>query len=369
MKRSFPLLAALLASCTPPQPEIRWKLVFSEDFESLRLAPAAFKPNTLVETDRHADDGAYFQERAAQAGKPFEAPFSYRSSTRIGAEGWLQLEGYTQDPKRRAAELFSLQPRPSHPGDHVLRLSSLRHNDGAVLRSAQPLPPQYRVCLQAGFARFGNGRLDVEHNGYLGNERAGPWLDMSSVFENGHYWLAILSAEPKPRNNVWIHHHRKVVLDSDNNVYPAEDGGAWTRIWNGKSFVQSGERPVMIFALDRDHGDYPKKYDRTGQPFLSWAADRWNPEALVHEIRAADAYLPERWYEVCIQKTVAEYRLSMDGEFKFGGRHKYEAALPRAKVFDPSGSPDYFMTGDPHVNFYRGSMLINDVRLYVPDGP
>jgi hypothetical protein len=35
----------------------------------------------------------------------------------------------------------------------------------------------------------------------------------------------------------------------------------------------------------------------------------------------------------------------------------------------PAGSayPDSFIIGDPHLNFYEGSAVIDDIRLLVPD--
>jgi hypothetical protein len=34
----------------------------------------------------------------------------------------------------------------------------------------------------------------------------------------------------------------------------------------------------------------------------------------------------------------------------------------------PAGSayPDYFILGDPHLNYYQGSAAVTDIRLYVP---
>jgi hypothetical protein len=31
-----------------------------------------------------------------------------------------------------------------------------------------------------------------------------------------------------------------------------------------------------------------------------------------------------------------------------------------------SAYPDYFVIGDPHLNYYSGSATIGDIRLYVP---
>lgn len=46
-------------------------------------------------------------------------------------------------------------------------------------------------------------------------------------------------------NNLWIHHRRKVVIDSDNHFPP------WMEIHDDTRFVPSGQRPIMMFALRR----------------------------------------------------------------------------------------------------------------------
>jgi hypothetical protein len=50
-----------------------------------------------------------------------------------------------------------------------------------------------------------------------GGECSEPWFNCDSTLQNGFYWLTILDEVPRPHNNIWIHHHRKVVIDSDNN--------------------------------------------------------------------------------------------------------------------------------------------------------
>src|SRR5947199_107768 len=74
--------------------------------------------------------------------------------------------------------------------------------------------------------------------------RAEPWWNNDATTHNGFYWLTILDAQPRPHNNTWIHHHRKVVLDSDNNYPP------WMEMFDGNGFALNGEHPIMMFALD-----------------------------------------------------------------------------------------------------------------------
>ena len=360
-KKQLALLACLLSGCASLQPatETKWELLYQEDFESLKLPKTAWAKNELVEKSRYSDTGEYFLEKNPR----FKAPLSYRTNTRFGTDDWLQFEGYSRDSKQDIKALFTIEKDPANSANKVIRLFSPLHTNGSLIRSAKPLPPEYRMCIRAGFMAAGTGYLTPNSNGYRGDETAEPWVNAPAVNENGFYWMAILSDEPRPRNNVWIHHHRKVVIDSDNNTYPT---GSWSHIWNGKKYVQSGEHPIMMFALDKKNAAYVYDYNRTGQPFISWANGQWNTEAELRQIRAVDAYREGEWYRVCIEKTKQHYKLSMSGNFRYGGKTTYEGQIERSRVFDPEGSPDYFMFGDPHVNFYNGMAYYDDLQLFVP---
>jgi hypothetical protein len=353
--------AAALGLCliAGPSHGATWELLHRENFEKVSLpATAEWREEPYTEPGRYTDNGDYFREK----NPAFKPPRAYRTHGTFGESGWLRYEAYTRNPDTELNALIAIDRDPSAPQKKALRLASPRHTDGIVVRPANPLPAEYRVCVRAGYVDYGTGHVESGTNGYEGSEKAEPWIDASSVNENGFYWLAILSEEPRPRNNVWIHHHRKVVIDSDNNSYPPE--GSWSYIWDGKKFVRSGAHPVMMFALDKDHKNAVENYDRTGQPFISWAANQWNVEAETKQVRAADAYRDKTWYRVCIEKTREHYALFMSGDFEYGGETSYSAEIPRKRVFDPPGSPDYFMFGDPHANFYRGSAYIGSIELF-----
>lgn len=64
---------------------------------------------------------------------------------------------------------------------------------------------------------------------------------------------------------MWIHHHRKVVIDSDNNQE------AWSEIWNGSQFVKSGFHPVFTLV----HSQEGPGYDLTGKPYIPFAGGTW----------------------------------------------------------------------------------------------
>ena len=361
MKRVLFLI--LLSGCSSAPKTVapnKWKILYQENFDHAIPITSSWKNETYTETDRYSDNGEYFREKF----KNFAPPKAYRISSKFGTADWLQIELYTRDKSDQTSKLVQVTTDPTNPSHRVLAIDSPRQSNGAVIRSANPLPPSYRICSHVGFVDFG-GTLARNHNGYVGTESAGPWVEGSSINENGLYWLAITDTEPKPRNNVFIHHHRKIVIDSDNNDYGPD--ASWTYIFTGQQFLRSGEHPVMMFALDNDNINYVSDYQRTGQPFISYSAEGWNSEAELQQIRAVDAYLDGEWYTSCISKDAGEYTLSMEGRFKYGGHTKYQAAIAQEKVYHAYGSPDYFMLGDPHVNFYRGKMLVDKVTLEIPN--
>lgn len=338
-----------------------WTLLHRETFEAVPPPGAPLHEDVSKESDPYSDDGAYFRRLDPR----FEAPMAYRGGAAFGQNGWLRIERYTRSKELPSSAQYEIVTDPADQRNHVLAIKSPEHTDGVVIRSSRPLPPEYRICVKGGHADFGTGRPG-DSNGYRGDERAEPWLATPSIHENGLYWLSILDAEPRPRNNVWIHHHRKAVIDSDNNWYPEKDGGSWSRIFDGKGYQRSGEHPVMMFVFDSRSQKTAREAARTGPAFISWSEGRWNPEFETGEIRAVDAYLENTWYDVCIEKTQATYTLSMSGTFKYGGTTSYTGTIERSRVLERAPTPDYFVFGDPHANYYRGHALYDDVRLYVP---
>jgi len=352
-----------------------WRVVYDERFEGSPLALPAWQPDQVPDDGPFADDGAYFRNQG------IHPPAAFRISQPFGASNWLTLESYTRDAQTPPSSLAAIVVDPADPANHALRIDSPRHTDATVVRPTQPLPERYRVSVRVGFADFGDGKPGL--NGYQGGETAEPWLPDSSIGQNGFYWLAILDAPPRPHNNLYIHHHRKVVMDSDNNTPP------WMEQWNGSAFAPNGEHPLMMFALDGTAPSQPE----TGKPFLPYAEGEWQPSGTV---RAVDQYLPGEWYTATIERDGTVFTLSVSGRFKNGGQTTYTARIDAAahcvwhfnrtgaedasacldesslpgldgNPLWPAGTswPDWFMFGDPHVNFYEGSVLYDDVKLEV----
>lgn len=356
----------------------RWKVQHLEDFGSTALPATAWSPDPVPDDGPFADEGVYFTR------DDISAPNAYRISQPFGEASWLTLESYTRDSARKLADLASVVADPAGGTNKVLRVRSPQHTDATVVRSSAELPSRYRISLRVGYASFGDGVSDL--NGYdSGDETAEPWLEDSAVSENGFYWLTILDSVPRPHNNVWIHHHRKVCIDSDNTT----DG--WMNVWNGSSCEESGAHPIMMFALDGTSSGSPT----SGKSFLSYRGGKWSSG-----ICAVDAYRSERWYRVSIERFDDRFTLSISGDFTNGGNTTYtstidavascvfhynQTPLPNgSRCVDtsfypevgssypnwPSGAtyPDYFMFGEPHENFYEGTVYYDDVQLETWEG-
>ncbi len=364
-----------LAADTPEKSSRRsgWVVLHRESFDS-PMPQRSWVSDVRPDQDPYDDNGYYFRSRG------ISAPPAFRAWGTLGAQRWLTVDSYSRTQKD-PDELARIVPDPVGGQNRVLLVTSPEHTDATVVRSTGPLPEHYRVSLRVGFASFGDGKPGL--NGYDGGELGEPWRDRAATEENGFYWLAILDTVPGPHNNVWIHHHRKVVFDSDNNYPP------WMEIFDGSRFVANGSHPLMMFALDGRGEDKPL----TGRPFIPYSAGAWQPSGT---IRAVDSYLPGEWYQVAIERQGAVFTMQVQGKFAFGGDRVYRARIDaaRACVFhfnrpyesagdcvddssDPAlgsdyprwpsetGYPDYFMFGDPHENFYEGFVHYDDVTLEV----
>ena len=360
----------------PTEPVVEVETGLVEGFEDWRPgASPAWVADDFPNDGPFSDNGVYFQ---AQGVRP---PAAFRSSFAFGEGGWLTAELYSRSDATLIEDLFSVVTDPAGGDQRVLRLACPTHTDAVVVRPSEALPRAYRVSARVGYADFGDGIPGA--NGYDGgDETSEPWNDYEARKLNGFYWLSILDALPRPHNNVWLHHHRKVTIDSCNH-FPA-----WMEIYNGRAWKKSGVNPVMMFVLDGIGGDNV----RMGKPFVAYSGGEWQPTG---QIRAVDAYLPNKWYEVAITRRPPEFTLEVSGEFKFGGQTTYTATIDYEKLpvwhfnqpgeqtpakaidngfFEGAGPehprwpedgawPDYFMLGQPHNNFYEGTVYYDDIRL------
>jgi hypothetical protein len=324
-----------------------WKVLYEENFDGaaplFKTGSPGWTADKYQNTDEFSDGGSHF--------KGVTLPAAFRAEGVFGKDGWLSVASYSRSNATKFSDLFEVVPDPADPKNHVLKISSPKHTDGTVVRPTSALPKKYRACLKVGFASFGDGKSGGGLNGYAKAVKDEPWSDGDATLENGFYWLTILDATPRPHNNVWIHHHRKVTIDSDNNKE------AWTNIWEGKKWVADGQHPIMMFGVSKDGSDD----DGNGLPFLSWSNGALQP---VGAIRAVDAYKDKTWYSACIERNETNFVLTISGDFKFGGQQTYVGTIPVSAVYQTGqGIPDFFMFGDPHNNYYEGSVYYDDIKL------
>jgi hypothetical protein len=363
----------------PPPGPPGWVVAAEERFDG--ALPAA-----TLEAARPPDDGPYADAGVFFTRQGIAPPAtSYRATVPFSSSGWLTFESYTLRAGAPLSRFAEVVPDPADPSNHVLRIRSPEHTDATVVRPSAALPARYRISLRVGFASFGDGKPGV--NGYGGGEMAGPWwANDAATSQNGFYWLSILDHVPRPHNNTWIHHHRKVVVDSDNH-YPA-----WLETWNGTAFVWNAEHPVTMIALDGRRAGTEK----TGPPFFTFSAGDWQPSGA---IRAVDAYLSNTWYRVTVERDGPKYTLTVSGTFRYGGERTYSATIDAAasclfhypataaeaaaaKGCEDTGAfpsvgaanprwprdgvwPDWFVFGDPHENYYEGEVHYDDVVMEV----
>ncbi len=407
-----------------------WTLLRSMSFSTAvsdagrRWVPSDDGPGSRYDVDGYDDDGGYFD---AMGGADFRRQLgtfqTLRKRFAFGPGGWLTAEMSARDTNRDG--------RPDRPprlrtervaGNPSLLIDEPSHHGGVVIRSTEALPAQYRVEVRLRTIDFGgqrNGSWDYPDGRINGYSPAGcktnhPWAHDGSVFakqrcswrdvrtdSNGFYYLSVMDyPRPAPHNNVFIHTHRKVVMDGYNrykwtrdmlycNPATKEYEPYYAGTGNGVNMIfptagrQNTVSPGTAYVIETECGT-------TNGPVVS-AADL-RPELL-----------PDRPYRFAIERDATGYTLETSGVFAHVGRatlryHRdfvedgvpiwhynqtaaeYDGSFNRDWSYTgdhgtytdsdvwPAGSayPDFFMIGDPHTNYYEGRAHIDDVKLFVP---
>ena len=128
--------------------------------------------------------------------------------------------------------------------------------------------------------------------------------------------------------NDWWHQHRKLVIDVDNNVW-------------------GSGMPHPIFMVYFDTGNHLVAWDG---PAEAWQS-AW---------KKAVEYQPDAWYTVEVERTATSFILSVYDE---AGSLLQRGIIETQDVWHASDAPDYFVVGDPHENYYQGSMKIQSMTL------
>jgi len=196
--------------------------------------------------------------------------------------------------------------------------------DSALIRSTSPLSQTYKISVVVGDIDYG-----LEHLDGLVND---PNYPEGPLNENGFYMLAITDTLPTaPHTNLWWHEHRKVVIDVDNNI------------WNN-----GGTNPVFMVYFDLNNN--LSSYDGSQDQWI----DQWTNAVM---------YQKNAYYRIEIEKTPQEFIFRA---FTEGGQLLKEAKIALNNVWHANGAvyPEYLIIGEPHENYYQGSMKIKEILIY-----
>ncbi|MDO6657795.1 hypothetical protein [Anaerobacillus sp. 1_MG-2023] len=280
--------------------------------------------------------------------------------------------------------------------------------------------------IDFGGKRDGSFDYDGKHNGYTLDERKSnfPWKrsgDFSGepshqnqnfgevTKENGYYFLSIMDyANPAPHNNVFIHNHRKVGMDAYNV------SGSWASSYGvcnpdtGDLYSQTSEESSnnainsIFFAGDTFRDPSIGYNSFMFETDCGSFSDKDSPYSIVSNAEIQPELMPEESYKFAIERNETGYVMEMTGNFKYSGYktlryernfveddrpiwhynnspEEYDGEYNSSLTFtgpygsysveqwpDDSAYPDYFILGIPHLNYYEGSAVIDDIKLYVP---
>jgi hypothetical protein len=284
-------------------------------------------------------------------------------------------------------------------------------------------------AIHFGGMRNGTLASPGRYNGYklTGCKTSFPWTFRGAIpgrarcgypdvtRENGFYYMTILDhANPAPHGNPGIHYRRKVVLDSYNSQAPWSSSNAICDPSTGQLYgTQEGTYNAVNAAFVRGDKFRPQNNLVSNEYFFRTPCGDFNGDAswgptgqyrdLVSSVELRPELLPTASYRFAIERDATSYTIEMRGPFRHVGqatyrlRHEfvesgrpvwhfnrtaaeYDGSFDRSLTHSgprgsyvtqhtwPTGSayPDTFIIGDPHLNFYEGSAVIDNIRLLVP---
>ena len=196
------------------------------------------------------------------------------------------------------------------------------YRDSAIIRSTQPLPKKYKVSVVIGQINY-----DLKNIAKYSRDREyreGP------KNENGCYLIAITDQAPTEHyTNDWWHQHRKLVIDVDNNVW-------------------GHGMPNPIFMVYFDENNELVSYNG--------GTDKWE----FNWVKGVE-YQKDAWYKIEIEKTSYEYVLSISDD---KGVLLEQSRIPIDEVWHTEEKyQEYFVTGEPHENYYEGDYKIRSIEI------
>ncbi len=196
------------------------------------------------------------------------------------------------------------------------------YRDSAFIRSTKPLPKTYKISIVVG---------EIDYNlDKISQPPKDPEYPEGPQGENGCYLLSITDVKPDGHHtNIWWHQHRKLVIDVDNNV--------WGHGMPNPIFMVYFDRSNRLVSFDGQRNE--------------WLSD-W---------RKAVTYDPSAWYTVEVEKTKTHFILSVLDEKK---KMLKQSKIRLENIWHEDDShQDYFVVGDPHENYYQGSVKIKSIAF------
>lgn len=426
------------ADSTPTPDE--WILAASEDFSTpFGTAEQDWVIDPLGEdspwyVDEFSDDGEYYQVLGGEYfDRALDSMNIMRKRVEVGENGWLTLELAAQDRDKDGVP----DSEPIIEARDGLGYIEIPSNTSAgILTATNPLPDQYRVeyelhTMDFGGKYDGSWEYDGKYNGYAPGEcqtnfpwvRKGdysqdeaaevdpcdePWGDVTR--ENGYYFLSIMDyAKPAPHNNIFIHSHRKVGMDS----YSVDAEWAENyKVCNPETkelyeYTESSALGVnQIFFDGSAFRDPAFAYNEFVMPTPCGVRYGDDPDAtIVATAEVQPELMPGETYTFAIERKENSYVTEMTGNFRYIGQatirnerefttddgrsiwhynqtaEEYDGEFNQTLDFEgpygefskemwPAGTeyPDNFIIGIPHLNYYEGTATIDNVAVYTRDG-
>jgi hypothetical protein len=390
-------IAASKSSAASKKSAAGWRLVYHESFGG---RPGPLGENTPWVLDTYGPDSSYQQRLAPINDIPFSdnGQFwtqwggqgflnqlntfrTYRKSFTFGSSGWL-----TAELNARANTNGVLLAPPSLtvqtvPGaGRVGFIEEPIADNGILIRTTDPLPPEYRIeytqkTMNFGGTRNGEWNYDGLVNGYLGPkaplgcETAGPWIQnrMSSYFEpspgqlrpycafpdvpsssNGFYNIAIADYPVAAYNNTLNHNTMKVRMDT----YNAPGGGF--RVCNPETDQfypdTTGNAFFMSFISVPQVGGggsgffYPPSMTPT-ECGVNFGATGVIGQAL-EQAQIVPEDMPRHSYTFAVERDASGYTLEVSGCFRYGGcrtfRHHRDFIQDGRPIWHYNNTPDQY---------------------------
>lgn len=415
---------------------IDWVVKYEENFDTAVEAPAEWVEDTYQDQeDIFFGDNGYAEQwfygenhSGASLEMALEDFSAFRKSYSFGQDGWLTVETYGRgadpDTPPETGGRFIID------GDGKAVMVCEKHTDAAIIGSTDPLPSTYRLevtvkNIDVGGLNMDESGKDAEmdkswgpwtreepneyvdyegqrRNGYFSNDEylsSGPWVDADAASQNGMYFLGIVDyGNPRPHNNTFIHYHRKLAFDTDNN-----GPEPWSFVYDAQgNKVKDGSRYISMLWLDA----YQQGPFTSGCKFFSYTSK--DGGSVEEGATMVDKYLPGEEYTFAVIRTPESYTMEVTGRFYHAGQHTYTYTKKHIADDAPGGLsgwtyhfnqtleelnglvppnweqeymgetredwpedatyPDYFYLGIPHINFYAGTAEFTNITLKVPKG-